>query len=130
MLKRSSANHSLWPEQARPRRGKPLSFAAGGFAVGIICAFAVVNVAFQYVPPIVAIVNVVGLAGDAKSGDPLTRCAMLANCCGRCSSACSDRGRRQNTRNPVAAASPTQSTIDKGGRCQHAASLKGAFEHI
>jgi hypothetical protein len=51
MLKRSITNHSLWPEQARPRRGMPLSFAAGGFAVGIICAIAVVNVAFQYVPP-------------------------------------------------------------------------------
>jgi len=51
MLKRSITNHSLWPEQARPRRGIPLSFAAGGFAVGIICAIAVVNVAFQYVRP-------------------------------------------------------------------------------
>ena len=51
MFKRSSANYSLWPEQARPRRGMSLSLAAGGFAVGIICAIAVVNVASQYIRP-------------------------------------------------------------------------------
>jgi hypothetical protein len=51
MFKRSSANYSLWPEQARPRRGMRLSLAAGGVAVGIICATAVVFVASQYVRP-------------------------------------------------------------------------------
>jgi hypothetical protein len=49
MLKRSNANQCLWPEQARPWRG--LSLAAGGFAVGIICAIAVMNSASQYVGP-------------------------------------------------------------------------------
>lgn len=52
MFKRSSANYSLWPEQARPRRGMPLSLAAGGFAVGIICAIAVVNGASQFIRPV------------------------------------------------------------------------------
>lgn len=51
MFKRSSANYSLWPEQARPRRGMSLSLAAGGFAVGIVCAIAAVNVTSQYVRP-------------------------------------------------------------------------------
>ena len=51
MFKRSSANYSLWPEQARPRRGMRLSLAAGGFAVGIVCAIAAVNVASQFVRP-------------------------------------------------------------------------------
>jgi len=52
MFKRSSANYSLWPEQARPRRGMPLSLAAGGFAVGIVCAIAAVNVASQFIRPV------------------------------------------------------------------------------
>lgn len=51
MFKRSNANYSLWPEQARPRRGMPFALAAGGFAVGIVCAIAVVNVASQYIRP-------------------------------------------------------------------------------
>jgi hypothetical protein len=51
MFKRSSTNYSLWPEQARARRGMRVSLAAGGFAVGIICATAVVFVASQYVRP-------------------------------------------------------------------------------
>jgi nicotinate-nucleotide--dimethylbenzimidazole phosphoribosyltransferase len=49
MLKRSNANHCLWPKQARPWRG--MSLAAGGFAVGIITAIAVMNSASQYVAP-------------------------------------------------------------------------------
>ena len=52
MFKRSSANYSLWPEQARPRRGLPLSLAAGGFAAGIICAIAVVNGTSQFIRPV------------------------------------------------------------------------------
>jgi hypothetical protein len=52
MFKRSSANYSLWPEQARPRRGMPLSLAAGGFAVGVVCAIAAVNVASQFIRPV------------------------------------------------------------------------------
>lgn len=51
MFKRSSANYSLWPEQARPRRGVPLSLALGGFALGIICTVAIVNGASQLIQP-------------------------------------------------------------------------------
>lgn len=39
MFKRSAANYSLWPEQ-RPRRGRPLKFAAGSFLLGAVCATA------------------------------------------------------------------------------------------
>lgn len=39
MFKRSVANYSLWPEQ-RPRRGRPLKFAAGSFVLGVVCATA------------------------------------------------------------------------------------------
>lgn len=52
MFKRSSANYSLWPEQARPRRGMSFSLAAGGFAVGIIVAIAAANVASDFVRPV------------------------------------------------------------------------------
>lgn len=39
MFKRSGVNYSLWPEQ-RPRRGRPMKFAAGGFVLGAVCAAA------------------------------------------------------------------------------------------
>jgi hypothetical protein len=51
MFKRSSANYSLWPEQARPRRGVPLTLAAGGFAVGVVCAIAAYNVISDFARP-------------------------------------------------------------------------------
>lgn len=54
MFKRSSANYSLWPEQARPRRGLPLTLAAGGFAVGIVCAIAAYNTIADFARPGVA----------------------------------------------------------------------------
>ena len=40
MYKRFKPNYSLWPEQARPRRGWPLKFAVGSFMLGIACATA------------------------------------------------------------------------------------------
>ena len=51
MFRRLGANYSLWPEQAQPRRGMSLPPALVGFAVGIICATAVVFLASHYVPP-------------------------------------------------------------------------------
>ncbi|MGA8155260.1 MAG: hypothetical protein WB822_03405, partial [Rhodoplanes sp.] len=48
--------------------------------------------------PTVPVANVIRLASDAESGDPVGRCGMLANCCGRCSSGCSDRGRHSKPR--------------------------------
>jgi hypothetical protein len=32
------SNYSLWPQQARPRRSKPLTLAGGVFAIGVGCA--------------------------------------------------------------------------------------------
>jgi hypothetical protein len=46
--KRYSSNYSLWPEQTRPRRAIPLTLAAGGFAIGIVCAVAVHNVVTDF----------------------------------------------------------------------------------
>ena len=46
----------------------------------------------------VPIANVIRLASDGELGDPVARCGMLANCCGRCSSGCSDRGRHSKPR--------------------------------
>jgi hypothetical protein len=46
----------------------------------------------------VTIANFIQLASDAESGDPVGRCGMLANCCGHCSSGCSDRGRHSKPR--------------------------------
>ena len=40
MYKRFKPNYSLWPEQARPRRGWPLKFAVGSFMLGVACATA------------------------------------------------------------------------------------------
>jgi hypothetical protein len=40
VYKRFSANYSLWPELARPRRGWPLRFAVGSFMLGVACATA------------------------------------------------------------------------------------------
>lgn len=51
MRKRSASNYSLWPEQARPRRGKGLTLAAGGFAIGIACAIAANNVISDVINP-------------------------------------------------------------------------------
>lgn len=51
MPKRSSSNYSLWPEQARPRRGISMTLAAGGFAVGIVCAIAAHNVLSDIMRP-------------------------------------------------------------------------------
>ena len=38
MYKRFKPNYSLWPEQARPRRGWPMKFAVGSFMLGVACA--------------------------------------------------------------------------------------------
>jgi hypothetical protein len=38
VYKRFKPNYSLWPEQARPRRGWPLKFAVGSFMLGVACA--------------------------------------------------------------------------------------------
>jgi hypothetical protein len=54
MLKRSGANYSLWPEQARPRRGLSLTLAAGGFAIGLVCAIAANNVLSNFLHPATA----------------------------------------------------------------------------
>lgn len=51
MLKRHHSNYSLWPEQARPRKGLPLALAAGGFAIGIVCAVAANNVISDFLRP-------------------------------------------------------------------------------
>lgn len=51
MHKRSASNYSLWPEQARPRRGKGVTLAAGGFAIGIACAIAANNVISDVINP-------------------------------------------------------------------------------
>jgi hypothetical protein len=51
MFKRFSANYSLWPERARPRRGIPRTPAAGGFVVGFVCAIAAYNVISDFVAP-------------------------------------------------------------------------------
>ena len=42
---------------------------------------------------LVPIANVIRLARDGELGDPGARCRTLINCCGRCSSGYSDRGR-------------------------------------
>jgi len=52
MSKRLSANYSLWPVQARPRRAIPLTFGVGGFAIGIVCAVAAHNVVTDFLRPI------------------------------------------------------------------------------
>ena len=50
MFKRYRANYSLWPEQARPRR-RPLRFAIGSFALGVVCATAY-GVVFGFSGPV------------------------------------------------------------------------------
>ncbi len=51
MHKRSASNYSLWPEQSRPRRGKGLTLAASGFAIGIACAIAANSVISDVINP-------------------------------------------------------------------------------
>jgi hypothetical protein len=51
MFKRYRSNYSLWPEQARPRRAIPLTLAAGGFAIGIVCSIAAYNVVTDFLRP-------------------------------------------------------------------------------
>ena len=51
MSKRHRSNYSLWPEQARPRRTIPMTLAAGGFAIGIVCAIAAHNVVTNFLGP-------------------------------------------------------------------------------
>ena len=51
MSRRHRSNYSLWPEQARPRRALPLTLAAGGFAIGIVCAVAAHNVVTDFTRP-------------------------------------------------------------------------------
>jgi hypothetical protein len=53
VFKRYRANYSLWPEQARPRRGRPLRFAIGSFALGVVCA-AAYGVVFGFSGPVAA----------------------------------------------------------------------------
>ncbi|MGA8156667.1 MAG: hypothetical protein WB822_10770 [Rhodoplanes sp.] len=53
MFKRYRANYSLWPEQARPRRGRPLRVAIGSFALGVVCA-AAYGVVFGFSGPVAA----------------------------------------------------------------------------
>jgi hypothetical protein len=50
VFKRYRANYSLWPEQARPRR-RPLRFAIGSFALGVVCATAY-GVVFGFSGPV------------------------------------------------------------------------------
>jgi hypothetical protein len=49
--KRYRSNYSLWPEQARPRRTISMTLAAGGFAIGIVCAIAAHNVVTDFLRP-------------------------------------------------------------------------------
>ena len=52
VFKRYSPNYSLWPERARPgRRGIPLTLAAGGFAIGFVCATALYTVFTSFLGP-------------------------------------------------------------------------------
>ncbi len=51
MSKRYRSNYSLWPEQARPRRTISMTLAAGGFAIGIVCAIATHNVVTDFLRP-------------------------------------------------------------------------------
>ena len=51
MSRRHRSNYSLWPQQARPRRTLPLTLAAGGFAIGIVCAVAAHNVVTDFTRP-------------------------------------------------------------------------------
>jgi len=53
VFKRYRANYSLWPERARPRRGRSLGFAIGSFALGAICA-AAYGVVFGFSVPVAA----------------------------------------------------------------------------
>jgi hypothetical protein len=50
--KRYSSNYSLWPEQVGSRPPIPLTLAAGGFAIGIVCAVAVHNVVSDFLRPV------------------------------------------------------------------------------
>ena len=52
MRKRYSSNYSLWPERARPLRPIPLTLAASGFAIGIVCAIAVHYVVTDFLRPV------------------------------------------------------------------------------
>jgi hypothetical protein len=51
VFKRFGASYSLWPEQARRRRGPPLRPVASGFAVGVVFAIASYNVISNFVRP-------------------------------------------------------------------------------
>lgn len=57
MYRRMPSNYSLWPQQARPRRSKPLTLAGGVFAVGVGCAItayfviAAFSVLYDFVGP-------------------------------------------------------------------------------
>lgn len=73
MLKRSSANYSLWPEQARPRRGLSLTLAAGGFAIGIVCAIAANNVLSDFMRPAAAV------SEPAAKNAPVQKSASVGN---------------------------------------------------
>jgi hypothetical protein len=51
VFKRYRPNYSLWPEPARPRWGRPLRFAIGSFALGVVCATAY-GVVFGFSGPV------------------------------------------------------------------------------
>lgn len=66
MFKRASANYSLWPERARPHRAVPLTFAVGGFAVGLVCTIAAYEVISEFVDPAIMQQSVAqSVSGDA-----------------------------------------------------------------
>ena len=50
MPKHCNSNHSLWPEQARPRRAKSSALAIGGFCIGIVAAISANNVLTELLP--------------------------------------------------------------------------------
>ena len=49
MSKHSSAAYSLWPEQARRRRSRSLTFAVSGFVFGLVCMTTAYNVISDFV---------------------------------------------------------------------------------
>ena len=74
MFKRASANYSLWPERARPHRAVPLTFAVGGFAVGLVCTIAAYEVISELVDPAIMQQSV----AQSVSGDVLLLAAAVA----------------------------------------------------
>jgi hypothetical protein len=51
MPNQCSANHSLWPQQARPPRAKQSALATGSFCVGVVASILAYNVLTELAPP-------------------------------------------------------------------------------